>query len=546
MALVLLGEEVLDALVVAPLDVLADLVAHKVELAAGVGHLVESERAQTGELTPLVARHAGDERALAVDDLVVGKRQHEVLVELVHRGEREHAVVARAPREVSLHVVQGVVHPAHVPLEVEAQSAVLGRIGHERPGSGLLGDHHDVGVELAHGGVRLADEGRGVEVLLGTELVEALLAGVVDAEVHVEHRADAVHADAVDVEGLDPVEGVGHEEAANLPAGEVELVGAPVGVDLVLIEHLAVEGREAVSVGAEAAGNPVHDHADAGLVAGVDEVHELLRVAEARGRRKVAGGLIAPGAVERVLREGQNLDVRVAHLLHVGDELLREVVVGVEGAALRGEGVAGAGPGAVLARLSLRLVAVALPAAKMHFKDVERALEHRALSALRHPLLVLPGIARDVGSAGGGSRGQLGKEGIRIGLVELLAVVRDEEELIELARNDAGNETFPHVAGLGLGEGARGLVPIVEVADHVDRLHVRGPHGEVIARGSGRRLGRVGAELLVAAEPVAVSEQIYIVITEIKAAIEGVHRTLLSLIPCRGPNAPQLPSRFDT
>ena len=247
-----------------------------------------------------------------------------------------------------------------------------------------------------------------------------------------------------------------------------------------------------------------------------------------------------------MLREGQDLDVRVAHLLYVGDELLREVIVGVEGAALCGEGVAGAGPGAVLARLALGLVAVALPAAQVHLEDVERALEHRALGTLGHPLLVLPGIARDIDSAGGGSRGQLGKEGVRVGFVELLAVVRDEEELIELTRYDAGNDTFPHIAGLGLGKGARGLVPVVEVADHVDRLHVRGPDGKVIARSSVRRLGGVGAELLVAAEPVAVSEQIYIVIAEIEAAIEGVHRTLLSLIPCRGPNAPQLPSRFDT
>ena len=69
--LVLLGEEPLDRLVIAPLDELGDLVAHEVELGARMGHLVEGERAQARELAPPVARHASDQRALAVNDLVV-------------------------------------------------------------------------------------------------------------------------------------------------------------------------------------------------------------------------------------------------------------------------------------------------------------------------------------------------------------------------------------------------------------------------------------------------------------------------------------------
>ena len=171
-------------------------------------HLIEGERPHAGELTPVVAGHARDERALSVDDLVVGERQDEVLVELVHGGEREHAVVARAPGEVGLHVVQGVVHPAHVPLVVEAQAAFLRRIGNKRPGGGFLGDHHHVGEQVGYGAVNLADERRGVEVFLGAVLVELLLAGVVYAKVEVEHARHAVHTDAVGVEHLNPEQGV--------------------------------------------------------------------------------------------------------------------------------------------------------------------------------------------------------------------------------------------------------------------------------------------------------------------------------------------------
>ena len=520
----LLREEVLDALVVAPLDELANLVAHEVELAAGVRHLVERQGAQARELAPGVSRHARDQRALAVDHLVVAKRQHEVLVELVHGGEGQHAVVARAPREVGLHVVQGVVHPAHVPLEVEAQAAVLGRVGHQRPGRGLLGDHHDVGVEPTHLQVGLADEGGRVQVLLGAILVEALLTRVVDAEVHVQHGADAVHADAVDVVGLNPVQGVGDQEAAHFSPAEVELVGAPVGVDLVLVEHLAVEGGQAVGVRAEAAGHPVHDHADAGLVAGVDEVHELLRVAVARRGREVPGGLVAPGAVKRVLGEGQDLDVGVAHLADVVHELDGEVVVGVEGAALRGEGVAGTGPGAVLAGLALRLVAVALPAAQVHLKDVERALKHVALGAGAHPGGVCPLVAGEVRRAGGSSRRQLREERVGVRLVEALARGGLYDVLVELTCGDAGNEALPDAAGGGAGEAIGVLVPVVELADDGDGAHVGGPDGKVVAVLAEGVRGGVAAELLVAAVPFACAEEVQVVVAQVERAVrDGGH-----------------------
>ena len=88
-SLVLLGQEPLDGLVVAPFNKLADLVAHKVELGTGVRHLVEGQRTQTGKLAPPVTRHAADERALAVHDLVVAQRANKVLGKGVHDGERE-------------------------------------------------------------------------------------------------------------------------------------------------------------------------------------------------------------------------------------------------------------------------------------------------------------------------------------------------------------------------------------------------------------------------------------------------------------------------
>ena len=84
-----------------------------------------------------------------------------------------------------------------------------------------------------------------------------------------------------------------------------------------LVEVRAVEEAQAVRVPREVRRHPVEDHADARLVQHVDEVHEVLRRAVARARREVAGALVAPGAVERVLHDRHQLDVREAHALHV-------------------------------------------------------------------------------------------------------------------------------------------------------------------------------------------------------------------------------------
>ena len=69
--------------------------------------------------------------------------------------------------------------------------------------------------------------------------------------------------------------------------------------------------------------HPVEDHADAVLVQVIDEVHEILRRAVASGRREVAGRLVAPRAVERMLHDRQQLDVREAQVGHVLDQRRR-------------------------------------------------------------------------------------------------------------------------------------------------------------------------------------------------------------------------------
>jgi hypothetical protein len=131
-----------EAGVVVPLVALAELGAHEHQLLARMGEQVAVERAQRRVLLPRVARHLLEHRPLAVDDLVVRERQHEVLGERIEHRERDLAVMPAPVHGILAHVGEHVVHPAHVPLVGEAEAAVEGRTAHRRPRRGLLG-HRD-------------------------------------------------------------------------------------------------------------------------------------------------------------------------------------------------------------------------------------------------------------------------------------------------------------------------------------------------------------------------------------------------------------------
>ena len=166
--------------------------------------------------------------------------------------------------------------------------------------------------------------------------------------------------------------------------------------------------------------HPVEDHADAVLVQHVDEVHEVLRRAVARGRREVAGRLVAPRAVERVLGHRHQLDVREAPLAHVVGERLRNVAVRRQQVAV-----------------------VAPPRAQVHFVDRDRRVERVARAPRRHPRAVAP-IVVERPRARRGRRRSLGEQRERIGLVDLVAAIgRHDAEFVRIAARDAGDRRLP-------------------------------------------------------------------------------------------------------
>ncbi len=154
--------------------------------------------AQIGEFLPVVAGHLVQQRAFAVHHFVMGKRQHEVLAEGIHHAEGQIVVMVFPVDRLTREIFQRVVHEAHVPLEAEAEPALVGRLRDLWPRRRFLGDGHDAGMGAIELGVHLLQEVDRLQVFAPALLVGyplALLARVIE----VEHRGHRIDPQPVDV-----------------------------------------------------------------------------------------------------------------------------------------------------------------------------------------------------------------------------------------------------------------------------------------------------------------------------------------------------------
>ena len=202
--------------------------------------------------------------------------------------------VHRIHREIT----ERIVHPAHVPLEGEAQTAVFRSTGHFRPRSGFLGDHHRLGIVFLHSGIEHLEEFHRFEILMTAIDIGHPLA-VVAVVIEVEHGGNRVHAQTVDVIFIQPEERVGNQERTHFVATEIEYTGAPffmlaLAPIRIFISRCTVKTIQTVRVLREVGGNPVHDDADAVFMQDIHEPHEILGFTVAGSRGIVAADLIAP------------------------------------------------------------------------------------------------------------------------------------------------------------------------------------------------------------------------------------------------------------
>ena len=129
------------------------------------------EGAQRAKLPPFILRRALEHRAFAVHHFVVADRQDEVLREGVRHRERHLVMVELPVDRLAAHVAQRVVHPAHVPLEPEAEASVIGALRDARPGGGFLGDHDGAWLASVRVGVGPLQQLDRFEILVAAVLV---------------------------------------------------------------------------------------------------------------------------------------------------------------------------------------------------------------------------------------------------------------------------------------------------------------------------------------------------------------------------------------
>ena len=492
-----------------PLSELAELLTHEQQLLAGVSHHVAKEGAQVCKLGLIVTGHLVDEAALAVDDFVVADGQHEVLAEGVEEAERDLVVVARTEERVSLHVAEHVVHPAHVPLEIEAQAAVGSGFRDHRPRGGLLCDHVLVGVTAQNRIVELAQECHSLKVLLAAVLVGLPLA-LLPVVVQIEHGSHSVHTQAVDVVLLQPVESAGDEEALHLAAAKVEHHGTPLFVLAALgvrvfIAGFAIEVVQAELVFREVGRHPVHDDADARLMHLVHESHQILRGAVAAGGGEIARHLIAPAAIEGVLHDGQQLHVGVAHLGDIRDELVGQLGVIVGQAAL-----------------------FLLPAAGVHLVDVHRSVDDIGLLLGVLPRLVVPDKAVQIVDLAAVRGAGLCVERIGVSLVDKVARPGGHAIFVNVVFLHARDKQLPHRVIVHLAHRVAARFPAIEIAYYADGRRVRCPDAEHHACLPGPLLD-VCAKIAVRFTVIALLEQIHRKIRWIAAGLflSRFHKQLL-------------------
>ena len=362
-------------------------------------------------------------------------------------------------------IVQRVVHPAHVPFETETQPAEISRASDAGPGSGFLGDGEDAGKAAVGDFVHAFDKGDGVQIFAAAKFVGnpfARFAGIVE----IKHGSDGIHAKAVDVIFVEPEESVGDEIVLDFVAAVIVDESAPIGMRALawvgmFVEMRAVELSEAERITRKMRRSPIKQNAEAGLMAAVDESHELFWSAVAAGGGKVAKRLVAPGAIERMLHDGEKFDVSVAEFFDVGNELVAEFRVGEPAVVILGN---------------------ASPGAEMHFVDGDWRLEPIFLSAVLYPVGIFPLMNVETSDNRAGVGPKLGAEGVGIGF-ERKHVDGGAKDFIFVdgAFVELWNENFPDAGRAARAHGMDATVPVIEIADDTDAPGAGRPDSEVNA-----------------------------------------------------------------
>ncbi len=442
------------------------------------------------------------------------KRQHEVFRKGIPQTEGQLPLVVLTVDGVLFHVIERVVHPAHIPLIAKPKAPGIDRPRHLGPGRGLLGYGLYVGIMPVYGLIELPHE-------LDRLLILAAPLGIGHPLprgariIAIEHGCHAIDPQTVHVKPVEPVKRARDEDRTHLVTAIVEHARAPFRMVAAawvgMLEKMRpVEKPKPVTIRWKMRRHPIEDHSNTLAMQGVDEMHEILGRTETRGGREISRGLIAPRTIEGVFGKRHEFDMRKPHVGDIGRQRQGQLAVTEPTPALLRHPPPGTG---------------------MHLVDAHRRGQRNPLTALRHPRRILPRI-RTVAHHRGRARRQFAPKRERIGLLHFIAgIARDDVVFIEGTGADPGDkarpQTRPVVADL---ERMGLLAPTVKIADHRHRPGIGCPHGEMHAC-IRRHAQRMRAELLVEPRMPPFAEEVNILRTE-----PGIHTADRRLAP-RAPAA---------
>ncbi len=93
------------------------------------------------------------------------------------------------------------------------------------------------------------------------------------------------------------------------------------------VEVCAIKFPKSMNIFRKMRGHPIQNYADAIVMAMVNKIHKILRLAKTTCGRKIPRHLISPRTVKRMLHHGHQLDVRKAMLLDIRDETLGKLSI---------------------------------------------------------------------------------------------------------------------------------------------------------------------------------------------------------------------------
>src|SRR4029079_12063289 len=201
-------------------------------------------------------------------------------MERVEQRKGDIALVIAPVNRIDAHVMQEVVHPPHVPFEPEPESPEISRTRHTRPGGRFLSDGDDPGELFVTKFVKPLEKIYGLKVFPATVNVGERLPGLARV-IEVKHRGHGVHAQTVDVIFVEPEKRVTDQKIPHFVASKIKNEGTPVLMLALarihmLIEMGAVEPGERMCVLRKMRRYPVHNHANSGLMAFIDEMTEVV------------------------------------------------------------------------------------------------------------------------------------------------------------------------------------------------------------------------------------------------------------------------------